>query len=72
MKIPCFVVAVAAALWSSVPLHAHHSFGGTYDVDKLMTIKGTMVQVTLRSPHSFPSFGAGDRQGEAQRGGWGC
>ena len=32
---------------------AHHSFGGTYDVDREITIKGKMVQVQLRSPHSF-------------------
>ena len=38
---------------SSVPLDAHHSFGGTYDVDQQITVKGKMVQVTLRSPHSF-------------------
>ena len=43
---------VAATLWS-VPIHAHHSFGGTYDVSKTITIKGKMVQVTLRAPHSF-------------------
>jgi hypothetical protein len=34
-------------------LAAHHSFGGTYDVDKEITIKGKIVQVQLRSPHSF-------------------
>ena len=48
----CALVA-AVALLSSVAIHAHHSFGGTYDVSRVITIKGTMVQVTLRAPHSF-------------------
>ena len=47
------VVALAVALLPGVTIHAHHSFGGTYDVSKLVTIKGKMVQVTLRAPHSF-------------------
>ena len=37
----------------ALTLAAHHSFGGTYDVDREVTIKGKMVQVSLRSPHSF-------------------
>jgi hypothetical protein len=46
-------LAITAAMLSSLPVQAHHSFGGTYDVSKQITIKGKMVQVTLRSPHSF-------------------
>jgi hypothetical protein len=37
----------------ALALAAHHSFGGTYDVDREITITGKMVQVQLRSPHSF-------------------
>ena len=44
---------VAVAVLLHVPAHAHHSFGGTYNVDKQITIKGKIAQVTLRSPHSF-------------------
>ena len=53
MRAPFIVLAVAAAMLSSLPVQAHHSFGGTYDVDKQITIKGKVVQVSLRSPHSF-------------------
>ena len=35
------------------PAFAHHSFGGTYDVSKELTVKGKIVQVTMRSPHSM-------------------
>ncbi len=58
---------VALVLFSNLPAQGHHSFGGTYDVDKLMTIKGKMVQVTLRSPHSFLYVEAEDAKGELQR-----
>jgi len=67
MKTASFVLAVAAAVLSSVPLAAHHSFGGTYDVDKQIIIKGKVAQVTLRSPHSFLYVEVVDDKGEAQR-----
>ena len=39
MKRAPVALVVAAVLLSSVPIHAHHSFGGTYDVSKVITIK---------------------------------
>ncbi|MSO82287.1 MAG: hypothetical protein EXQ53_03180 [Acidobacteria bacterium] len=62
-----FVLAVAAAMLSSLPVQAHHSFGGTYDVDKHITIKGKMSQVSLRSPHSFLYVEVEDAGGAVQR-----
>lgn len=67
MKTPFFALAVAAVVLSTVPLQAHHSFGGTYDVDKQIIIKGKVAQVTLRSPHSFLYVEVEDGKGEAQR-----
>ena len=67
MNTPLFALAVAAVVLSGVPLQAHHSFGGTYDVDKQIVIKGKMAQVTLRSPHSFLYVEVVDDKGEAQR-----
>jgi DNA/RNA endonuclease YhcR with UshA esterase domain len=60
-------VVVAAAVLSPVVPHAHHSFGGTYDVDKVITIKGTLAQITLRSPHSFLYVEVQDGDGAMQR-----
>ena len=62
-----FALAIAAAMLSSLPAQAHHSFGGTYDVQKHITIKGKMVQVTLRSPHSFLYVEVEDADGSVQR-----
>jgi len=60
-------LAVAAAMLSGVPAAAHHSFGGTYNVDRQITIKGTIVQLTLRSPHSFVYVEVQDPSGAPQR-----
>ncbi|MGH9257316.1 MAG: DUF6152 family protein [Vicinamibacterales bacterium] len=67
MKGPFFALAVAAVLLASLPVRAHHSFGGTYNVDKLITIKGKIAQVTLRSPHSFLYVEVADADGTVQR-----
>ena len=53
MKFLSLLIAAAVVALAATPLDAHHSFGGTYDVSKTLTIKGKMVQVTLRAPHSF-------------------
>jgi len=67
MRRSFFALAVAAAMLSSPPVQAHHSFGGTYDVEKQITIKGKMVQVSLRSPHSFLHVEVEDASGSVQR-----
>jgi hypothetical protein len=61
------LVLAAAVLLPTLPADAHHSFGGTYNVDKQITIKGKMVQVSLRSPHSFFFVEATDESGKLQR-----
>jgi Family of unknown function (DUF6152) len=67
MKRRSFALVAAVALLSSVPIHAHHSFGGTYDVSRVITIKGKMVQVTLRAPHSFLYVGVEDTDGSTKQ-----
>ena len=67
MRRAFFAPVVAAVMLSSLPVKAHHSFGGTYDVDRQITIKGKMVQVSLRSPHSFLYVEVEDANGSVQR-----
>lgn len=62
-----FVALLAAAMLTGAPVAAHHSFGGTYNVDRQITIKGTIVQLTLRSPHSFVYVEVQDADGSAHR-----
>src|SRR3989442_8285595 len=68
MKFRYLTVAIALALLLvRLPASAPHSFGGTYDVNKKITLKGTMVQVALRSPHSFFYVEVKDADGTVQR-----
>ena len=66
MRRIAIVFAVAVAL-GGLPARAHHSFAGTYDVNKEITIKGKIVEVSLRSPHSFFFVEAEDSKGALQK-----
>jgi hypothetical protein len=52
---------------AAIPADAHHSFGATYIVEKEITLEGKVVQVSLRSPHSFFFVEAKDETGEVRR-----
>jgi hypothetical protein len=52
---------------TGVQAAAHHSFGGTYNVDKEITLTGKIVQLTLRAPHSFVYVDVPDESGTPQR-----
>ena len=40
-------------LIGAVPVLAHHSFAAHYDMQKSITIQGTLVNVRLTNPHSW-------------------
>jgi hypothetical protein len=61
------VVFAAGTFLAGSQAYAHHSFGATYDVSKEQTVKGKIVQVSLRSPHSFFFIEAEDSSGTVQR-----
>ncbi|PYS14055.1 MAG: hypothetical protein DMG15_09400 [Acidobacteria bacterium] len=68
MKIALSGLLIAVVLLlASHPAAAHHSFGGTYDVEKKITLKGKMVQLSLRSPHSFFYVEVDDGKGAVER-----
>ena len=67
MRFTLFALMAGAALIGTVPAVAHHSFAGTYDAAKEITIKGKIVEVSLRSPHSFFFVESEDASGKAQR-----
>jgi hypothetical protein len=47
------VVCGLALIRAAVPVWAHHSFAAFYDMQKAISIQGTIVQVRLTNPHSF-------------------
>src|SRR5688572_33281207 len=42
-----FALGAAAVAW------AHHSFAAIYDMNQLITVQGTIVNVRLTNPHSW-------------------
>lgn len=68
MEIRTGVWLLAAALLAgSAHIEAHHSFTGAYNVDKTITIAGKIVQIALRSPHSFFYVESRDPDGAVQQ-----
>jgi hypothetical protein len=46
---------------------AHHSFSAAYDMQNAITIKGTIVEVRLRNPHSWFYLDVKDAGGKTTR-----
>ena len=67
MKRHLFLLLLAGAVVSAVPLLAHHSFAATYFDDKTQTIEGNLVQFVFRNPHSFVHVEAPDENGQPVR-----
>jgi hypothetical protein len=61
------LIAATIAAGSLTAEAAHHSFTGAYNVDKTILIKGKIIQIALRSPHSFFYVEAQGANGTAQQ-----
>src|SRR5687768_18588734 len=46
-------LVVLLSVGITVPVVAHHSFAAHYDMQKPITIQGTLVNVRLTNPHSW-------------------
>lgn len=60
------LVAGVGLLVSSSLLHAHHSVAAGYDMDKTVTVSGTIAQMEWRSPHALLTVDVRDAQGQIQ------
>ncbi|HEY1757699.1 MAG TPA: DUF6152 family protein [Bryobacteraceae bacterium] len=60
-----FSVAIAGLvlLAAGVPLRAHHSTAATYDMSKVVTLKGVVTEVTWLNPHCTFSMNVKDGDG---------
>jgi DNA/RNA endonuclease YhcR with UshA esterase domain len=54
-------LGTATAAW------AHHSFAAAFDMNKPVTVKGTIVQVRLENPHSWFFLDVKDASGKVER-----
>lgn len=58
---------VAGACMAGSTVSAHHSFAATYLPDQTVTIRGEVVQVVFRNPHSFIRLAVHDGRGATVR-----
>ena len=63
--LPIVLALTAAAL--AAPAGAHHSFSAIYRADQKVEIKGEVVQLLFRNPHSILHVLAPDESGEMTR-----
>ena len=61
-----FVIAFSAAIVMglAVPIQAHHSYAGTYDGNKPMTIRGKITKLGWLNPHAHFSVDVVNQKGE--------
>jgi hypothetical protein len=57
-------IAAAAALFSVLPLVAHHAVSAEFNSDKVVTLKGVVSKVEWVNPHIFIYFDAKDENGK--------
>jgi hypothetical protein len=63
ISIPLMLVAVLVA---AVPASAHHSVQAVFDVNKPITVSGSITKVEWVNPHSYISLDAKDDKGVVQ------
>ena len=55
------------SLGAAVTAWAHHSFAAAFDMDKPVTVQGTIVQVRLENPHSWFFLDVKSADGKLER-----
>ena len=63
----CGVLASGVGLLlPAVSLSAHHSVAAGYDMDKTVTVSGTVAKMEWRNPHALLTVEAKDAQGQTE------
>jgi len=57
----------ALSLGMAAAALAHHSFAAAFDMNKPITVQGTIVQVRLENPHSWFFIDVKDPSGKVER-----
>ena len=58
-------VVVTALLLTSARIWAHHSFAAEYDINKPLTVSGTVIRFEWTNPHAWLYIDGRDQNGKA-------
>jgi hypothetical protein len=65
MRTKLFISILAAGLLLGVSqVRAHHAFAAEFDVNKPLTLKGTLIKWEMVNPHSWFHIGVKDKDGK--------
>jgi uncharacterized protein DUF6152 len=70
MKMKRFIVGVGLVAAVAPALSAHHSFAAEFDVNKPVTLTGTVTKIEWANPHIWVYLDVKDDQGRVQP--WQC
>jgi hypothetical protein len=62
--IKAFCAALAVLLMAMMPASAHHAFASEYDVNRLVTVSGTVTAFKWTNPHAWLYVDVKDQNGE--------
>jgi hypothetical protein len=66
-RIRTALVCTLMSLAAGATAWAHHSFAAAFDLNKPVTVQGTIVQVRLENPHSWFFLDVKDASGKVER-----
>ena len=61
------ILLTSASLVGATAAEAHHSFSATFDIDKKITLKGTVVAVRWTNPHTMIDVESKDGRGQVTK-----